>query len=260
MATRTGSPTTANSLSGKVLLKETGAGIPDLLVVIYDLDPGVRPDEAFPGAPPIDRTAPISAPGATPLGDRLGSILTASDGSWSLTYEDVDFRRANPSESRPDLQLFVLAPEDADSPNPPIVLFDSKVTRVNSGRTEAYLIRIAAAQLEKAGIAVPVVEKGDDADASIEEHRARKARQRHLRAGIKRVNREIEAEDQEQRTEFRETIEKIIRPDVEALDVMINAVKPTETIEEVQKRVYKRGTEIIDDVILGDDANPRGCK
>lgn len=260
MAANIGSPTTANSLSGKVLLKETGAGIPDLLVVIYDLDPGVRPDGDFPGSPPIDRTAPISAPGATPLGDRLGSILTTHDGSWSLTYEDVDFRRANPSESRPDLQLFVLAPEDADSPSPPTVLFNSKVTRVNSGRIEAYLIRIAAAQLEKANIAVPVVEKEDDAGASIEQHRARKTRQKNLRAGLTRVNREIEVEVLEQKTAFRETIHKIIRPNVETLDAMINAVKPTETIEEVQKRVYKRGTEIIDDVILGDDANPQPGK
>lgn len=260
MAATTRSATTANALSGKVLLKETGAGIPDLLVVVYDLDPGIRPEEGFPDSPRIDRTAPVPAPGAAALGDRLGSILTSSDGSWSLPYDDADFRRANPSESRPDLQLFVLAPEDADSPNPPTVLFDSKLTRVNSGRTEAYLIRIAAAQLGKAGIAVPVVRREDDADASIEQHRARKTRQQNLRTGLTRVNREIEAQMQVQKTEFRETVHKIIRPDVAALDAMINAVKPTETIEEVQKRVYTHGTEIIDDVLAGDDANPQPGK
>ncbi|MCD6679159.1 MAG: hypothetical protein LT102_00660 [Burkholderiaceae bacterium] len=260
MAATTGSAATANTLYGKVLLKETGAGIPDLLVVVYDLDPGIRSDEGFPDSPSIDRTAPLPAPGAATLGDRLGSILTSSDGSWSLAYADDDFRRANPSESRPDLQLFVLAPEDADSPNPPTVLFDSKLTRVNSGRTEAYLVRIAAAQLEKAGIAVPTAHRDDDADASIEQHRARKTRQKNLRAGLALVNRQLEAQMQAHKTEFRETLHKIIRPDVAVIDAMINAVKPTETIEEVQQRVYTRGTGIIDDVLAGDDANPRPGK
>ena len=35
-----------NHLGGRVVLKETGVGIPDLLVVIYDVDPGTTPEEA----------------------------------------------------------------------------------------------------------------------------------------------------------------------------------------------------------------------
>ncbi len=253
MATRTGSLTTTNSLSGKVLLKETGAGIPDLLVVVYDLDPGTKPEEVF--GDTIDGTG-----SRTPLGDRLGSILTASDGSWSLDYEDVDFRRSNPSESRPDLQLFVLAPEDADAPGPPVVLFTSKVTRANSGRSEAYLVRITTAQLKEANVTVPAVAKDDDADESIQRHRAQKTRQRNLRAGLKLVNQEIDQQDEAQTKLFRETIKTIIRPELPPVDTMINTVKATETIEEVQKRVYRSGTDTIDDAIQADDANPEPGK
>lgn len=34
-----------NVISGRVVLKETGVGIPHLLVVICDVDPGTSPEE-----------------------------------------------------------------------------------------------------------------------------------------------------------------------------------------------------------------------
>src|SRR5262245_18640532 len=57
----------SNKISGRVVLKESGAGIPDLLVVIHDVDPGTRPEEL------------IDAPED---GDRIGSVLTAADGRF----------------------------------------------------------------------------------------------------------------------------------------------------------------------------------
>ena len=37
-----------NKIAGKVILKETGVGIPNLLITIYDLDPGTKPEEVIP--------------------------------------------------------------------------------------------------------------------------------------------------------------------------------------------------------------------
>jgi hypothetical protein len=111
-----------NRISGKVLQKETGVGIPDLLVVIYDLDPGTRSEEEFPTpAPPTTGPLPVTAF----LGDRLGSVLSGADGSWALEYQDSEFRIANNTEKRPDLQLTVLAPEVADAVAAPPALFSS---------------------------------------------------------------------------------------------------------------------------------------
>ena len=94
MATSNKKTENANVVSGKVTLKETGIGIPDLLVVIYDLDPGTKPDEFIRGlfnpvpegsAVPAEANVIISG-GKAPtnslgfLGDRIGSVLTGQDG------------------------------------------------------------------------------------------------------------------------------------------------------------------------------------
>lgn len=251
--------TNANSISGKIVVKETGIGIPDLLVVIYDLDPGAKPEEEF-GAPASPTG--IALPPVIPLlGDRLGSVLSGPDGSWALGYEDAEFRILNTNEKRPDLQLMVFAPEDADSDKPPTVLFHSKLMRMNSGRMEAYLIRITAAQLEAVKVTVPAVEEdGDTTEAKIQKYRAGKTARKALREGLKTVNKEIEDEDAAGRKEFRKTITSVIRPNLEALSTRVNFVKDTDLIEDVQNTVFKTGTESIESAIAADDNNPEPGK
>src|SRR5688500_11329544 len=112
---------TSNSISGKVILKETGMGVPDLIVIVYDLDPVTGTDG---GTPSIPRSASATPPsnGA----DRIGSVLTSEDGSWGLPYSDSEFRLSSPDEKRPDLWIEVQAPEDSDSGSP-VILFNSKL-------------------------------------------------------------------------------------------------------------------------------------
>ena len=92
-----------NTILGKVVLKETGLGIPDLLVVIFDMDPNTQPEEARASG------VTIAVPSVIPQADRLGSVLTERNpaqpernGSFSLTYEDEEFRIRNADEKRPD--------------------------------------------------------------------------------------------------------------------------------------------------------------
>jgi hypothetical protein len=240
--------TSANRISGKIVLKETGVGIPDLLVVIYDHDPGAKPEEEFatPAAPM--GVAPTPVPPL--LGDRLGSILSGPDGSWSLVYQDNEFRILNNTEKRPDLQLMVFAPEDADADAPPTVLFSSKLMRANSGRLEAYLIRIPAAHLEKVKVPIPAAaDHGDATDVKIQRYRASRTARKALRDGLKSVNQEIEAQDAESRKALRKTIQDVIRPNLEALPAQVNVVKDTEPIESVQQTVFTAGIDYIDSVI-----------
>ena len=51
----------SNRISGRIVLKETGVGIPDLLIVIYDLDPGTRSEEEFAAATPPSNSRSSSA-------------------------------------------------------------------------------------------------------------------------------------------------------------------------------------------------------
>lgn len=242
----------SNRLSGKVLLKESGAGIPDLLVVVFDVDQDVRSDETFGGEGPRSNP-PIGVP--TTLGDRIGSVLTAEDGSWTLTYDDPDFRVLEPNEKRPDLQLMVLAPEDADSSQPPVVLFNSKILRVNSGRNEAYLIRIPTDQLLKAEIPLPQSGKdSEETENKILRFKEKRSAQRSLLTGMREVNQEFDEAISEEKKVFRKTITDTLLPNTALLNGMFNFVKADiDTIEEVQKAVFKNGADNIDDLINHSD-------
>jgi hypothetical protein len=100
----------SNVISGRVGLKESGVGIPDLLVVVYDADPNTRSEDELP--PPVT-VAPASALPQDPLaGDRLGSVLPKADGGFELDYDDSEFQIRNSKERRPDLVIKVLAPDE----------------------------------------------------------------------------------------------------------------------------------------------------
>lgn len=144
-----------NNISGKILLKETNVGVPDLLVSIFDLDPGTRPEEVI--ASIGNPNAPIATNGQGLPVDCLGSVLTLADGSFALTYEDEEFRIRN-QEKRPDLFLLVLAPEEAGKDLKSRILFMSTQIRQNAGRIEQFLIWLTKEQLEQAGIPTPSTE------------------------------------------------------------------------------------------------------
>jgi hypothetical protein len=153
-------------VSGKVLVKETGVGIPNLQVVLYDLDN--RPAQSSPNDPiEIFNFPNQPAPffwQAFP-GDRLGSVLTNDRGDFELTFEDEDFATRE-QVKRPDLILFVMAPEDSGAtnsqnlsylPKSPAqrILHYSYDPVVNSGKNEGYIIRIPSGLLDNFGILYP---------------------------------------------------------------------------------------------------------
>lgn len=154
-----------NKISGRVVLKETGLGIPDLLVVIHDVDPGTSPEESLPATGASSGTARARTPNVAraaasnadkSLGDRLGSRLTSTTGAFDFEYEDAEFKIRNAEEKRPDLLLLVVAPEEPGADEAARVLYTSRDIRQNAGRTEQYLIRIPGDVLKKAGVPLPL--------------------------------------------------------------------------------------------------------
>lgn len=197
-----------NTITGKVLHKESGLGVSDLIVTVYDLDPnlsqssGQGQDAVSVIRPPSDTLAQLSKQllsgqqlsGAslqaylqliyygsgtdqeedpalrTPLsiaGDRIGSVITNNRGEFSLTYDDAAFQ-VNDQEIRPDLVLYVLAPEYSEkivNPNNqeefvPVpehlrVLHFSLFPRRNAGRLESFIVKLTSEQLERKKVAVP---------------------------------------------------------------------------------------------------------
>src|SRR5262245_29401175 len=136
-----------NKVTGKVLLHETGVGIANLVVTVYDVDSDTLPQEAI-----QSRQTSLVNLWEQLQGDRLGSVMTDTDGTFVLEYEDKEFK-----EERPDLLLFVTAPEGPGLDGCSPVLHVSCGIRQNAGRIESYLIRLTAEELKKAGVPLPSV-------------------------------------------------------------------------------------------------------
>lgn len=140
-----------NTVSGKIMLADPLVGLPDLLVVVYDVDPNTRPEELIASAS-FDA---VTGSGLNQLGDRIGSVPSGAGGFWSLEYEDSEFRIRNPDERRPDLLVFVIAPEIVGKPIRDRILFFSPEVRQNAGRHESYFIQLTAADLKRVGLPLP---------------------------------------------------------------------------------------------------------
>ena len=225
-----------NTITGKVCLRDSGIGIPDLLVVVYAAS---RPSTA------AASTSPRTAGGApsTTNDDRIGSVLTASDGTFSFSYDDAEFRDSKDSAPRPALLLEVLAPEDTDGP--PKVLHRSAAPRASSGRHEAYFIRLAASQLESAGIQIPTTED-DDADKKLANYRSLQQSKLRLNRGIADFHKEVLATYVADKQAFRSKLLNAIVSDVTAAAATGAVVKEGENI-------LAKSSEVIDGGI--DEAN-----
>ena len=173
-----------NLIQGRILLAGGNAGIADLPVVLYDLDP--RQDNEF--ATSITHDDPIEELYSNPAlrtwidfpGDRIGSVLTDPRGRFELRYDDAAFRVRN-DEKRPDLVLLVLGPDRAPaSAVLARLLHYALIPRANAGRIESYLISIDAALLRNRGVHLP--EQGAHPER-LDEERAHQLEQRERVSG-----------------------------------------------------------------------------
>lgn len=134
-------------LSGYVLLKETGSGVPNLVVTAYDSENSISAiRDQF-------NNNDFRIEG---LGKRLGSVLTDQEGRFALSSEDLEFQG---NESRPDLLIIVFAPEDPQDIEQPYplpaeqrILYISAAPVTDAGAEEAFVIRLRQTQLDKFSI------------------------------------------------------------------------------------------------------------
>lgn len=175
-----------NRISGRVFHKESGIGIANLIVEIYDVDPNTfnpdddkifthpkteLKDETFQEANNPNSEESVEQ-GRLPI-DRLGSVLTDTEGHFELNYLDEAFQirqryindpdgvashpenKLAPPEMRPDLYILVTAPETNEMTSFSNVVFRATRVRVNAGRQEYFLIQLTTNELEAAGLNLP---------------------------------------------------------------------------------------------------------
>lgn len=139
-----------NKVSGRILLGETGTGIRDLLVTVYDVDVNAVPG----GNTHANWITDIGTLWNQLKGDRLGSVITDANGTFTLEY-DGDAGRSNNDRKGPDLLLFVTGPENSGSHSCAPMLHVSCGIREGAAPSEQYLIKLTDEQLQKAGISLP---------------------------------------------------------------------------------------------------------
>lgn len=129
-------------IRGYVIVRETGVGIPNLVVTAFDSG----------GAPEIIRKQKPTAEVMKHLGRRISTVFTDEQGVFSISTEDLEFTG---NEPRPDLVIVVFAPEDIDDPAHPYpappedrVLYMS-LARIDVGAQEAFPIRLSLSVLRK---------------------------------------------------------------------------------------------------------------
>jgi hypothetical protein len=216
-------PSTTNLITGKVIVKESGLGIPDLVVMIYDFD---RVDGFEPRNLIKARTGNVS-PTFGGL-EKLGSVLTESDGSFSLRFEDTDFNDPQPGNQRPDIFMMILSPDDVINTQDPVgkanlLYYNNFPLRENAGRIESFLIRLTKAQLVEGGIPIPD-NKGGTVEEEIADYVATQEARFGINTGVTDFNKVVLQPSIDEKKIFREKIKSGIAPepaDVEGSGVFV---------------------------------------
>ena len=157
-------------IQGKIVVKETEIGVPNLLVRAFDLDVWRATNQEIPSGSEVTdsmdtkndllkqynlHAVPFYENNSNYLismSDSLGSVLTDANGKFELEYDTTDFNIYEEKELRPELVLRIEKPIDI-SEN--ILEFQNNVMyvtlpiRLKAGRVESYFFRIPKAILDK---------------------------------------------------------------------------------------------------------------
>ena len=190
-----------NHVCGKILLKETGIGIPDLLIEVYNVEHHFKSEAtiSFIHGQDQQRLVNISQDFWQNFpADRLGSVTTDENGKFELVYEDSDFQHQEEEGKRPDLVVFVMAPEELEAAPCPQILHISCGIRQNAGRIENYIIKLTKAQLKEAGIELPstVTQEPEKPEIILKQLQATAVWQQKIDTELKKIR--IEQINQEQ--------------------------------------------------------------
>jgi hypothetical protein len=146
-----------NSVTGKVIAAPSNVGIPDLLVTLYNLPPDVKPTNVLSTHGATAAASAFTPSDPTTLGDRVGSVLTSKDGSFTISYDDADLATVDGAPLRRNLILLVTSPEDGSKGVQDRILFASTDVRRNAGRAESFHLRIEESALKGQGVPAPTV-------------------------------------------------------------------------------------------------------
>src|ERR1051325_8451471 len=235
-----------NKIEGKVLVKETLVGVPNVIVTAYDIDLEPNRDEVFNTSidPGVDFWSKFKN------GDRLGSVVTDKNGLFSLIYDDNAFR-SNYVEKRPDIILVVTAPEQQGIEPCPTILYISCNIRKNAGRIENFIVWIPSQLLAKVGIKVvePSTTSGEQEPKDIVKEMENKySRERKIEVGTKAIISKRNALNQQIRNDVNAKVQEFVTslsklPTDSSNQYAGAYVKPGENIEKATDQVIAKAIQ-----------------
>src|ERR1700694_5227188 len=254
------------AVSIKVLHKETNKGLPDLLVVLLDLDSFQDPENA-----PVVLRASSTTPTGIDLTkllanyagyNRLFSGITDAEGKVAATIQPWDFNTGKESEHKPDLLLVVLAPEEPELDLSKRLLYLSNDFRVNAGSVEAYIVRLGTALLKEKELAIPKPESDNSIDTKIAAYQNQSAEAEQFRGAILEVEKAKTHDRQNAFTQTRDQLKPLLSP------LPINAVGSNystfigehEKVKDKFDDHYHRETSSVADTILQHVSENKGIE
>lgn len=138
----------------KVLHKETGIGLPELSVVLFDLN---KINESPSSASTVESTVDISKIYQT--GIRLGSSITNTDGK---SVFDFNSKEPNTKNQNLNIIIVILLAEEPGLDLKNRLLYSSVSNQIKAGSNEEYVIKLNTALLLSKKISVPEPKTPDD--------------------------------------------------------------------------------------------------
>jgi len=229
MAATPSSTKNTTTVSGKAVLKESGVGIPNLVVMIFQSN-----SETTDGTSAAKKTREKS----------VGSALTDANGRWMISFDDSDVKGKATDAKRPSLFVSVRAPDDADSKLDSVVFFKSKVSR--QGRRESFCVNISAEKLNAAGLKAPGEEK-ESVENNLKNYIRQSEEQNELEDGITNYHKANAEKQREVDADFRKKFKKTFSVEPEDDDSNGYYVKEGEIIKEHVVKAFHKKMELIND-------------
>jgi hypothetical protein len=251
----------SNIVSGRIIQKETGSGIANLQVDLFDLDNWPDPELKEDGV--VERSA-SSAASATDVGtlyrtaDRIGSVITDESGQIAFEIVPKDFNLpGKKAETKPDLVLVVLAPDEPGLELNARVLFIAKDLRLNAGSREGYIIRLPSALLAKHEIPLTAQREPTTAAAQddVKSYIARKSSAQTFNTGVAEYHAEISTREIADRKVFRKDFLTQVATDFGKVPTNGVLVADGDNIQEKNNQVIAQGIIDANNVLGGSSSD-----
>lgn len=229
-----------NRVSGRILHKETGLGLSNLTLLIYDQAQDLT---AFPSLP--NSPVPPYLAALLKVSNSLGSAITDDKGNFSFHYDMNDALALTQGKRRLKLFIVVLAPEDENTEYFANLLYFSRTPRANAGKNEIFNVTISSATLQKKNVPIP---KAETVEEKVQKFIAQKEEEEKYEKLISQYKWQKQATQKEQNaTAVKQFLNKVSPPPAGSANHFF--VKDDESVETVEQEAIKAGVEIANKVL-----------